>query len=387
MELKFTVITVTYNCAKTIERAIKSVLSQKYNNIEYIIIDGKSTDGTKDVIQKYESQLAYWSSESDTGIYNAMNKGISHATGDVISFLNGDDWYLNDFVFNKIYDLFANSNSQIVAGRVTSEGNPRRVITEKDLDILYYKMVLPHQAIFSRKEIFESYGNFNEQYKTAGDYDWILRVYTKGVPITCTDIIAAEFSLGGRGSGCEAIIEQREVSLKYLNTLNKTDLYEKIQEEYLLEIAVFITDSLVSSKDTIIAQVLEESGMSNACYIWGTGYYGDKCRKLFESAHFNIEAFLDNDKNKIGNLNNGIPIKDFRECEINSMIVISTCDYHREIGRQLENLGFIKNRDYISYYSLMMQIASKGIKKYNLEKKFKVSGTDFIVQDQNLICN
>ncbi len=155
----------------------------------------------------------------------------------------------------------------------------------------------------------------------------------------------------------------------------------------MLEIAVFITDSLVSSKDTIIAQVLEESGMSNACYIWGTGYYGDKCRKLFESAHFNIEAFLDNDKNKIGNLNNGIPIKDFRECEINSMIVISTCDYHREIGRQLENLGFIKNRDYISYYSLMMQIASKGIKKYNLEKKFKVSGTDFIVQDQNLICN
>lgn len=378
MELKFTVITVTYNCVATIERAIKSVLSQKYKNIEYIIIDGKSTDGTKDKIQKYEKYLAYWVSENDTGIYNAMNKGISHATGDVISFLNGDDWYLNDSVFCKIHKIFADNNTQIVAGRVISEGSPRRIITKEDLDILYYKMVLPHQAIFTRKEIFKHYGNFNEQYKTAGDYDWILRIYTKGIPITCTDIIAAEFSLGGRGSGCEAIIEQRKVSLKYLNAFNKMDLYEKVQEEYLLEIAVYITDNLIIAKDTIITQVLKENGIYNNCFIWGTGYYGDKCRKLFESVNFSIEAFLDNDKNKIGNLNNGIPIKDFKTCEISSMIVISTCDFYKEIGQQLDNLGFDENKDYISYYSLMMQIASKGIKKYDLEKKFKVSSTDFI---------
>lgn len=378
MELKFTVITVTYNCASTIERAIKSVLSQKYHNIEYIIIDGKSTDGTKEIIQTYENQLAYWVSESDTGIYNAMNKGISHATGDIISFLNGDDWYLNDSVFNKIYDLFDGSNAQIVAGRVTSEGNPRRIIMKEDLDILYYKMVLPHQAIFTRKKIFEKYGYFNEEYKTAGDYEWLLRLYTKGIPITCTDIIVAEFSLGGRGFGCEAIIEQRKVSLKYLNALNKMNLYEKVQEEYLLEIAVFITDRLISKKDEIITQVLKENGISNDCFIWGTGYYGDKCRKLFESVHFNIKAFLDNDKNKIGNLNNGIPIKNISECEINTIIVISTCDYYKEISKQLENLGFIKNKDFISYYSLMMQIASKGIKKFNLEKKFEISEADFI---------
>lgn len=378
MELKFTVITVTYNCASTIERAIKSVLSQKYHNIEYIIIDGKSTDGTKEIIQTYENQLAYWVSESDTGIYNAMNKGISHATGDIISFLNGDDWYLNDSVFNKIYDLFDGSNAQIVAGRVTSEGNPRRIITKEDLDILYYKMVLPHQAIFTRKKIFEKYGYFNEEYKTAGDYEWLLRLYTKGIPITCTDIIVAEFSLGGRGFGCEAIIEQRKVSLKYLNALNKMNLYEKVQEEYLLEIAVFITDRLISKKDEVITQVLKENGISNDCFIWGTGYYGDKCCKLFESVHFNIKAFLDNDKNKIGNLNNGIPIKNISECEINTIIVISTCDYYKEISKQLENLGFIKNKDFISYYSLMMQIASKGIKKFNLEKKFEISEADFI---------
>lgn len=378
MELKFTVITVTYNCASTIERAIKSVLSQKNHNIEYIIIDGKSTDGTKEIIQTYENQLAYWVSESDTGIYNAMNKGISHATGDIISFLNGDDWYLNDSVFNKIYDLFDGSNAQIVAGRVTSEGNPRRIIMKEDLDILYYKMVLPHQAIFTRKKIFEKYGYFNEEYKTAGDYEWLLRLYTKGIPITCTDIIVAEFSLGGRGFGCEAIIEQRKVSLKYLNALNKMNLYEKVQEEYLLEIAVFITDRLISKKDEVITQVLKENGVSNDCFIWGTGYYGDKCRKLFESVHFNIKAFLDNDKNKIGNLNNGIPIKNISECEINTIIVISTCDYYKEISKQLENLGFIKNKDFISYYSLMMQIAAKGIKKFNLEKKFEISEADFI---------
>ncbi len=375
--MKFTVITVTYNCVTTIEHTINSVLSQKYKDIEYIIIDGKSTDGTIDKIRKYEKHLAYWISESDTGIYNAMNKGISHATGDVIGFLNGDDWYINDQVFNRLYELFATSNAQIIAGRVTSEGSPRRVVTQKDLDILFCKMLLPHQAIFTKKEIFENYGYFNEQYKTAGDYDWILRVYTKGIPITCTDLIVAEFSLGGKGSGCEAIVEQREVSLKYLKQYNKIELYEKVQGEYLLETAVFITDYLVSLKDPIIAQILNENAVSDACFVWGTGYYGNKCRKLLESANVTIEAFLDNDKNKFGKSSHGIPIKAYSEGSINSIIIISTCDYYEEIGSQLREHGLNEGTDYISYYELIMKIASIEIKKNEWETKFGLSSADF----------
>ncbi len=96
MSLKFSVITVSYNSENTIEKTIKSIIAQKYPDIEYIIIDGGSTDNTVNIIKKYEQQITRWISESDQGIYDAMNKGINMASGDVISFLNSDDWYEED---------------------------------------------------------------------------------------------------------------------------------------------------------------------------------------------------------------------------------------------------------------------------------------------------
>lgn len=90
--MKISIITVCYNRKDTIEQTIESVLNQSYADKEYIIIDGNSTDGTQDIIQKYKDRLAYWCSEPDNGLYDAMNKGLRHVTGDVIAFLNSDDW-------------------------------------------------------------------------------------------------------------------------------------------------------------------------------------------------------------------------------------------------------------------------------------------------------
>ena len=95
---KISIITVCYNCAKTIERTIKSVLSQSYPLVEYIIVDGNSNDGTVDVIRKYEQSISFWLSEPDKGIYDAMNKGIDAATGELIGFINADDFYADGAV-------------------------------------------------------------------------------------------------------------------------------------------------------------------------------------------------------------------------------------------------------------------------------------------------
>ena len=91
---KVSIITVVFNGAQYIEQTIKSVINQDYNNIEYIIIDGGSTDGTQEIIKKYEKDIAFWISEKDTGIYSAMNKGWRKSTGDIIAMLNADDYYL-----------------------------------------------------------------------------------------------------------------------------------------------------------------------------------------------------------------------------------------------------------------------------------------------------
>lgn len=100
--IKVSIITVVYNGVKNIEQTIKSVLHQTYSNIEYIVIDGGSTDGSLDIIKKYSDSISYWVSEADKGIYDAMNKGISKATGDLIGIINSDDWYEPDAIMNMV---------------------------------------------------------------------------------------------------------------------------------------------------------------------------------------------------------------------------------------------------------------------------------------------
>ena len=108
------VITVSYNAVSTIEQTILSVINQTYSNIEYIIIDGGSTDGTIDIIRRYEDKIAYWVSEPDRGIYDAMNKGASKANGEYIAFLNSDDWYELDAV--SIIAQFADGKTDLISG-------------------------------------------------------------------------------------------------------------------------------------------------------------------------------------------------------------------------------------------------------------------------------
>lgn len=160
-----TVITVSYNAVSSIEDTIKSVINQSYKNIEFIIIDGQSTDGTVDIIKKYEKQIAYWTSEPDNGVYDAMNKGIDKSTGEWIIFLGADDILLDNLTILQKYLL---DNISIIYGNVIYKNSRKRVFGKYSACKLVVRNI-PHQAILYNKSVFKLY-KYELQYKIYADY-------------------------------------------------------------------------------------------------------------------------------------------------------------------------------------------------------------------------
>ncbi|WP_339921727.1 glycosyltransferase family 2 protein [uncultured Flavobacterium sp.] len=194
---KVSIITVVYNGAKTIEQTIKSVLNQSYSNIEYIIIDGGSNDGTLDIINKYESKIDIIVSEPDYGIYNAMNKGVMKSNGVLVGIINSDDWYDTTAVEVIVNEYIKNMNFGVFHGLLrTWNGNHLLNINGTSKYVLKNDS-LPHPSTFIKKEIYELYGLYNEKYKFVADYELFLRFNKEGVSFLFIEQIIANFSIGG----------------------------------------------------------------------------------------------------------------------------------------------------------------------------------------------
>jgi len=180
---KVSIITVCYNAAKTIENTIKSVIGQTYNNIEYIIIDGGSSDQTIDIIQKYSEHIHYWVSEPDKGIYDAMNKGLKMASGEIIGILNADDYY-GEGTVGAAVNRFSLSSGDIVYGDiflVDSSKEMRRIKPATDVSLLRSKMSIYHPAVFVKKYCYDNYGVFDDTYKISADHELLLRFFVNNV--------------------------------------------------------------------------------------------------------------------------------------------------------------------------------------------------------------
>ncbi|GAB4036916.1 glycosyltransferase family 2 protein [Spirosoma jeollabukense] len=186
------IITVVYNAKSTLEDTIESVLGQKQDLFEYWIIDGGSTDGSIDIIQKYENQLAGWISEPDKGIYDAMNKGIDRAKGDWLYFLGADD-LLVDGILNKITSQFKPS-LKVVYGDVlyTTGGIMRSHIGVRCL----LENRLHHQGAFYHKDLFDEF-RYNQKFSVAADYELTLRIYLQKQPTLYIPSIISVFASGG----------------------------------------------------------------------------------------------------------------------------------------------------------------------------------------------
>lgn len=361
--MKFSVITVVYNGAEHLEQTIKSVIEQKDAEIEYIIIDGGSTDGTIDIIRKYEKHIEYWVSEADNGLFDAMNKGIAAATGDVISFINSDDWY-EENCFCKVVQCFANEKADIVYGIVNKIVNGHvdgyiGIDKETDLEILHYRNLYCHPGLFARKEIFDIIGDFNIHYKICADYDWILRAYNHGYSFLLLPQAVANFRMGGVSTFYNSADEVYEVCMKELNGHNEFIPMIEIEREKRREEKAI--NNVLREEETL--QGILPEGMP--FFIWGAGVYGKKCLKLLKQKQVSVLGFIDSFP--VNKQFEQLPVYSGLEYfEKNSVdnsvnkygIIVASLKYEEEILKQIQEKEY-EDRYVITYREIIERIIQK----------------------------
>lgn len=191
-----TIITVVFNGEKYLENTIQSVLNQTYKNIEYIIIDGGSTDQTIDIIRKYDNQISYWLSEPDEGISDAFNKGISLSKGEIIGILSSDDWYEENTV-EIIVKQFMESSAEIICGSSQFWNKDKKdFISFSRIDLLEKEMTVNHATVFIKKDVYRYFGLF-KNYQVAMDYELLLRFKINHVKFLVIPDILANVRVGG----------------------------------------------------------------------------------------------------------------------------------------------------------------------------------------------
>ena len=218
---KITIITVAYNSANTIRDTINSITNQDYKNIEYIIIDGGSNDGTIDIIKEFPDTVDYYISEKDKGIYDAMNKGIIAATGDIIGILNSDDFYPNNFILSNVAKSFYQEQCDAVYGdlvyvhmqdtsRIVRYWQAGTYTTAK----LKNGWMLPHPTFFVKSSIYNRFGLYSTELKQAADYKMILKLlYKHNISASYIPMILVKMRMGGASN----------VSLRQRLRANKED--------------------------------------------------------------------------------------------------------------------------------------------------------------------
>ncbi|NVC63394.1 glycosyltransferase [Vibrio sp. 05-20-BW147] len=205
--MKVSIITVCYNSAKTLEDTIVSVASQDYENIEYIIIDGGSTDRTNEIIEKYSDNIDVYLSEKDEGLYDAMNKGIKLAQGDVIGILNSDDFFVSKSSVSDLMSGFSQYNvdavySDLVYVQANNTDKITRLYSSKIFkrSLIKFGLMLPHPTFYAKKSVYDKCGFYKLDYRVAADFEFIARCVEKGIVFNRVPKITIKMREGGISS-------------------------------------------------------------------------------------------------------------------------------------------------------------------------------------------
>lgn len=202
-QVKVSVITVSFNAESTLTDCIRSVLNQCYENIEYIVVDGGSNDGTVDILKQFSNDIDVVVSEKDHGIYDAMNKGVKIASGDVITFLNSDDSFSHAGVVKEAIELMCSkAGTELVFGDVQFFNDVKLVRHYSSARFKPWKLrfgwMPPHPGSFAKASLYERYGYFNLSYKISADYDLFVRwLYVNKVSYLRLDDVLVHMSMGG----------------------------------------------------------------------------------------------------------------------------------------------------------------------------------------------
>lgn len=211
--MKLSIITVCFNSEKTIKETFESVLKQEYDNLEYIVVDGLSTDSTMQIVKEYKKKFdesnkkLIYLSEKDKGIYDAMNKGIKLSTGDIVGILNSDDWY-EDGIFKNISEEFLKDETiDIIYGNMNffnPKKKEKRIFKSEKPELLLESMKIFHPTVFVKKKVYDKLV-FNIKNKIASDYEFLLENYLNGLKFKYLDLTITNFRLGGESSKNEII--------------------------------------------------------------------------------------------------------------------------------------------------------------------------------------
>jgi glycosyltransferase involved in cell wall biosynthesis len=220
------IITTTLNSEKELEQTIRSVISQDYPHIEYIVVDGGSTDGTIDIIKKYDNRISRWTSEPDKGIADAMNKGIKMSSGDIVGIIHSDDFYEPGAVRSVVDAAKDHPEAGVIHGdmRLLSRDGSGEVLKplSNPEKVIWKHMPFRHPTVFVRREIYERYGFFDTSYEIAMDYEIMMRFLRQGVSFLYLRQVLANMRAGGRSERdvLTTFREAREVALN--NGFNAT---------------------------------------------------------------------------------------------------------------------------------------------------------------------
>lgn len=234
----FSIITVTFNSEKTLKRTFESLLNQSFKNFEYIVIDGNSQDNTLNIIKKYQSKFKEkginfkWVSESDDGIYYAMNKGITKAEGKIIGIINSDDYYELD-ALQKIYTHYNLNPTTDVYHGLLKYFNQNQLVTIKGESAAVLKnRMIQHPSTFITSKAYKKFGLYNTKYRYVADYELLIRIKEEGGTFLLMDEVIASFFDGGAGDNLSSVIESYNMK-KEKKIISKTQYFFKVLKEVI----------------------------------------------------------------------------------------------------------------------------------------------------------
>lgn len=350
MKPKITIITVCLNAEKTIERTIRSVIRQNYENLEYIVIDGGSTDKTLDILKRYNAFISYWISEPDDGIYYAMNKGLNLATGDYINFLNADDCFVGGKTLERVSRFMETSIADILYGNVQYIGpdGSRRWANPYPMDFMYVWMPFNHQTVFMKNGLGRK---FDTNFVSAADFKLFYELFFDNRKFQYVPYTIAAFSTGGFSADIyRSTLEVTQITSEgLLKHPEKIGVYaEYIIRTYIGREHYHLF--LKGNHDLVCEYI--KNNVNGDCIIFCTGDIVTRLWDVICESDCHPLWFVDNDEEKWGHTLYGYEIKppeSLKRIE-NKTIYILSDKYQEIIREQLENMDLnesVKVRDYV----------------------------------------